>query len=212
MRIIETERDIADGLRAIQRRDPRLKPIVKAAGPIPLRRRTAGYEGLARIVVGQQLSIASAEAIWARFAETFPHFDPVRISRARETTMKAIGLSGAKTRTLRAIAAAQRNGLDFDALATMPGEQAHGRLTEIVGIGPWTADIYLLFCLGHADIFPAGDLALKNAVAAGLALPKRPESDELAELATVWSPWRGVAARLFWAYYRTLRRKEAAPV
>lgn len=212
MRIIETDKDVADGLRAIQRRDPRLKPIVKAAGAIPLRRRVAGYEGLARIVVGQQLSIASADAIWARFAETFPHFDAARISRSRDATMKGIGLSGAKTRTLRAIAAAQRNGLDFNALATMPGEEAHARLTEIHGIGPWTADIYLLFCLGHADIFPAGDLALKNAVAAGLSLPERPETDELAEMAAVWSPWRGVAARLFWAYYRTLRKKEAAPV
>src|SRR5262245_26573002 len=109
MRIIETDKDVADGLRAILRRDPRLKPIVQAAGPIPLRRRVAGYEGLARIVVGQQLSIASADAIWARFADKFPHFDPVRISRARDTTMKSIGLSGAKIRTLRAIAAAERD-------------------------------------------------------------------------------------------------------
>jgi DNA-3-methyladenine glycosylase II len=212
MRIIESYKDIADGLRAIMRRDPRLKPIVKAAGPIPLRRRVAGYEGLARIVVGQQLSIASADAIWNRFAGKFPHFDPVRISRARDPTFRSLGLSGAKTKTLRAIAAAQRNGLDFEALATIPGEEAHARLTEIHGVGPWTADIYLLFCLGHADIFPAGDLALKNAVAAGLALRKRPETNELAEMAAIWSPWRGVAARLFWAYYRTLRKKEAAPV
>ncbi len=213
MRIINTDKDIADGLRVLLRRDPRLKPIVKAAGPIPLRRRVAGYEGLARIVVGQQLSMASADAIWARFADTFPHFDPARIARAGDKKMKGIGLSGAKMRTLRAIAAAARNGLDFDALATMPGEEAHGRLTEIIGIGPWTADIYLLFCLGHADIFPAGDLALKNSVAAGLALPERLETDELAEMAVIWSPWRGVAARLFWAYYRTLRgNKETAPV
>ena len=213
MRIIETDKDIADGLHALVRRDPRLKPIVKAAGPIPLRRRVAGYEGLARIVVGQQLSIASADAIWARFAGKFPHFDPARISRARDVTMKSIGLSGAKIRSLRAIAAAQRDGLDFHALATIPGEEAHGRLTEIHGVGPWTADIYLLFCLGHADIFPAGDLALKNAVAAGLALRERPETDELAAMATIWSPWRGVAARLFWAYYRTLRgNKETVPV
>ena len=115
-------------------------------------------------------------------------------------------------RTLRAAAAASLDGLDLDALAEAPAEEAHARLTAVKGIGPWTADIYLLFCVGHADIFPAGDLALRNAVANafGLALPVGvAEIDAIAER---WSPWRGVAARLFWAYYRAVRQKVAVPV
>jgi DNA-3-methyladenine glycosylase II len=93
----------------------------------------------------------------------------------------------------------------------VPGEEAHARLTQIKGVGPWTADIYLLFSLGHADVFPAGDLALRNSVMEGLALRKTPSIPELAEIATMWSPWRGVAARLFWAYYRVLRNRDATP-
>jgi DNA-3-methyladenine glycosylase II len=211
MRIIKTDKDIAEGLRSLRRRDPRLKPVIQAAGKIPLRRAPSGFEGLAQIVVNQQLSAASAAAIWSRFAKAFPHFDPARVSRARDSTLQSLGLSGAKIRTLRAIAAAQKAGLDIDGLAARPGEEAHALLTQIKGVGPWTADIYLLFCLGHADVFPAGDLALRTSVTAGLALRKMPNINELAELATVWSPWRGVAARLFWAYYRVLRNREAAP-
>ena len=212
MRIIETEEDIAEGLRVLRRRDPRLKPVMKAAGTVPLRRRAAGFEGLARIVIGQQLSIASAEAIWGRFAAAFPGFDPVRVARVGDKKLQAVGLSRAKIKTMRAISVACGDGLDLVALAAMPGEAAHARLTQIAGIGPWTADIYLLFCLGHADVFPAGDLALRNAVTAGLALPERPAADELAAIAAIWSPWRGVAARLFWTYYRTLRgNRETAP-
>lgn len=211
MRIIETEDDIAEGLRSLRRRDPRLRPVIKAAGAIPLRRAPSGFQGLAQIVVNQQLSAASAAAIWSRFAAAFPDFDPVRVARVRDPKLQALGLSGAKIRTLRAISAAVKDGLDISGLAALPGEEAHNRLTQIKGVGPWTADIYLLFCLGHADVFPAGDLALRNSVAAGLALKKMPNINELAELATVWSPWRGVAARLFWAYYRVLRNREAAP-
>jgi DNA-3-methyladenine glycosylase II len=211
MRIIETQDDIAEGLRTLRRRDARLRPIIGAAGPIPLRRMASGFEGLARIVINQQLSAASAAAIWNRFAAAFPHFDPARIARARDEKLKALGLSAAKIRTLRAIAAAQKDGLDMDGLAQLPGAEVHNRLTLIKGVGPWTADIYLLFCLGHADVFPAGDLALRNGVAAGLALRRMPDIDELAEIAMAWSPWRGVAARLFWAYYRVLRNRESAP-
>lgn len=212
MRIIKTDEDIAEGLRSLHRRDPRLRPIIKASGKIPLRRAPSGFEGLAEIVVNQQLSAASAAAIWGRFAKAFPDFDPARVARARDAKMQSFGLSGAKIRTIRAIAAAIKDGLDINALADLPGEVAHEQLTQIKGVGPWTADIYLLFCLGHADVFPAGDLALRNSVMAGLALPETPAIGELEEIAAAWSPWRGVAARLFWAYYRVLRNREAAPI
>jgi DNA-3-methyladenine glycosylase II len=212
MRVIESEKDIADGLDYLAKRDRRLGRVMKLAGSVPLRRRPAGFEGLARIVVGQQVSIASAEAIWGRFERAFPGCAAAAVAAADDTTLKSVGLSGAKMRTLRAVAAALLDGLDLDALAEAPAAEAHARLTALHGIGPWTADIYLLFCLGHADIFPAGDLALRNAVAEGLGLEPPLSVDDVDTIAERWSPWRGVAARLFWAYYRAMRQKAAVPV
>jgi len=212
VRTIETEANIGEGLAWLKRRDRRLSAVIRVAGTVPLRRRPAGMEGLARIVVGQQLSIASAEAIWARFAAAYPACDPAAIAEADPAALARAGLSAAKVRTLKAVAAACADGLDLAALAAMPVADAHGRLTAVKGIGPWTADIYLLFCLGHADIFPAGDLALRNAVADAFKLVPIPTPAELSELAARWSPWRGVAARLFWAYYRARRERAALPV
>src|SRR5262249_38115076 len=128
-----------------------------------------------------------------------------------DATLKAVGLSGAKIKTLRSVAAATLDGLDLDALAEAPAEAAHARLTELPGIGLWTADIYLLFCLGHPDIFPASDLALRNAVAEAFRLDLPARIDEIAAIAERWTPWRGVAARLFWAYYRATRHRAAVP-
>lgn len=212
MRIIASEADIAEGLAALVKSDRRLKEVVRIAGPVPLRRRPAGFAGLARIVVGQQLSIASAEAIWSRFIAAFPDCPVDAVHAASDDALRAPGLSGAKTKTLRAVAAACRDGLDLGGLAALPAEEAHLRLTSVKGIGPWTADIYLLFCLGHADIFPAGDLALRNAVADSLGRTRPLSIGETADIATSWSPWRGVAARLYWAYYRARRDKAALPV
>jgi DNA-3-methyladenine glycosylase II len=212
MRIIESEDDIAEGLAYLAKRDRRLKKVIREAGTVPLRRGIHGLGGLAKIVVSQQLSVASANAIWGRFEALFPDFHAEAILAASEAAFRGAGLSAPKIRTLRAIAEAHRDGLDLDALAELPGEEAHARLTTVKGIGPWTADIYLLFCLGHADIFPEGDLALRNAVAEafGLEIPVPP--DEIARIAGKWSPWRGVAARLFWAYYGARRAKAAVPV
>ena len=212
MRIIETEADIEEGLAHLARRDRRLKKVIRIAGPVPLRRRENGFIGLARIVCAQQLSVASASAIWARFEAAFPGCLPAAIAAADDAALRAAGMSAPKIRTLRAAATACLEGLDFDHLARLPGEAAHARLTEIKGIGPWTADIYLLFCLGHADVFPAGDLALRNAVADALGREPPIPVDELAGIAEKWSPWRGVAARLFWAYFHACRQKGALPV
>lgn len=212
MAVIKSERDIARGLRWLTTADPRLRRVAELAGPVPLRRRTAGFEGLAHIVTGQQLSTQSANAIWTRLTAALPEVSAAAIRAADDSTLRAAGLSAAKMRTLRALAAAVAGGLDLDALAAAPAEAAHAALTAVHGIGPWTADLYLLFCLGHADIFPAGDLALRSAITHGLALGERPSVREAAAMAEPWSPWRGVAARLFWAYYRKLaelRKKES---
>jgi DNA-3-methyladenine glycosylase II len=212
LRVIESEADIAEGLAWLVRRDRRLKPVLRVAGTVPLRRAEPGFAGLARVVIGQQVSTASAEAIWSRFAAAFPEGSPEALAAADEATLRAVGLSGAKIATLRAVAAAVAGGLDLDALAALPGDEAHARLTAIKGIGPWTADVYLLFCLGHADVFPAGDLALRNAVADSFRRDGPVPIAELHAMAEKWSPWRGVAARLFWSYYRARRNMAAAPL
>ena len=212
MRIIDSADDIAEGLDYLARRDRRLHKVIRVAGPVPLRRRPAGFQGLARIVVGQQLSIASAEAIWGRFIAAFPGCPVDAVEAADDNALRAPGLSVAKIKTLRGVASACRDGLDLAALAELPIEEAHQRLTGLKGIGPWSADIYLLFCLGHADIFPAGDLALRNAVAEAFGHESSPSIKEVGDIADKWSPWRGVAARLLWAYYRVKRETAALPV
>ena len=212
MRTIETSDDIAAGLKFLARADGRLKPLMQSAGALAPRRRAPGFAGLARIVVGQQVSVASAEAIWARFVAVFPEITPQAIGRAREPRFREAGLSAPKIRTLRAAATACRDGLDLDALASQPAEAAHAALCAVKGIGPWTADIYLLFCLGHPDIFPAGDLALRIAVADAFGLDPLPRPADLAVLARRWSPWRSVAATVFWAHYSASRKTAKLPV
>ncbi len=208
MRTIETTEDIAEGLAWLAKADKRLRPVIGAAGPLAPRRRAPGFAGLARVVIGQQVSVASADAIWQRFVAVFPEMTAEAVGGARIPRFRKAGLSAPKIRTLRAVAAACRDGLDLDTLAALPADEAHGALTAVTGIGPWTADIYLLFCLGHPDIFPAGDRALQVAVADafGLASPVDPQA--LAVMATRWSPWRSVAATLFWGYY-SVRKKTA---
>jgi DNA-3-methyladenine glycosylase II len=212
MRTIETIDDLNEGLAHLTRVDRRLRPVVRVAGELPLRRSEAGFPGLARIVVGQQLSVASAGAIWSRFTQAFPELTPDKVYRAREPRFRRAGMSAPKIRTLRAVAAACRNGLHLDGLADMAAEDAHARLVAVHGIGPWTADIYLMFCLGHPDVFPVGDLALRAAVAEAFGLESPADPEELATIAEKWSPWRSVAATLFWAWYGARKQRKAVPV
>jgi len=211
-RRIDTEADIAAGLAALIAADPRLAGIIAAAGTPPLRRRPGGFAGIARIVVSQQLSTASAGAIWGRLAAAYDPLTPQALIRARADRLARIGLSAAKIRALKEIAKAIAGGaLDCDALPAMPADAAHRALCAIHGIGPWTADIYLLFCLGHPDAWPAGDLALQEAARLAFALPARPTANEIAALAEPWRPWRAVAARLLWDYYRAVKQRDVAP-
>jgi DNA-3-methyladenine glycosylase II len=212
IRTIETIDDLAEGLAWLSKRDKRLKGVVVAAGGLPLRRRAGGFPGLLRIVVGQQLSVASANAIWTRLEQALPEMNAEAIRRARVARLRKAGMSGPKISTLRAIARAVRDGLDLDALAHAPAEEAHAALTAIHGIGGWTADIYLMFCLGHADIFPAGDLALRNAVADAFGLAKPVSPAAVAGIAAAWSPWRTVAATLFWSSYGAAKSRKPVPV
>jgi DNA-3-methyladenine glycosylase II len=174
-----------------------------------LRQREPGFAGLAHIVCGQQLSTASAAAIWGRLQAAFDPFDAEAIRRARADRLGRLGLSAAKIKTLKHVArelATER--LNLDVLANEDADAAHATLTALPGIGPWTADIYLLFCLGHADAWPAGDLAVQEAVKAGLGLATRPTAKQMIPLAEAWRPLRGAAAHLWWSYYRVLKKRE----
>lgn len=183
------------------------------AGRPPLRRRAPGFEGLCAIVVSQQVSVASARAIESRLLARFAPLDAAALAAAPEEDLRACGLSAPKMRTLRACAEAiLERRLDLDALATGDAEAAHAALTAIRGIGPWTADIYLLFCLGHPDAFPAGDLALQEAARLAFGLKKRPDARRLDALAQAWRPWRAVAARLLWSFYGVAKAREGVGV
>jgi DNA-3-methyladenine glycosylase II len=210
MRIIATEADICAGVKALRRRCATMRHVHDTAGDPPLRRRPGGFEGLARIIVGQQLSIASAAAIWERTAAACRPFEPAALLRLTDTALTGVGLSRPKIRTLRAIATACSNGLDLAALDGVSDADIHTALTEVVGIGPWTADIYIMFCLGRADAWAPGDLALQIAMQRAMALSQRPDKDEMMELAERWRPWRAVAARMRWAYYAALKAKSTA--
>jgi DNA-3-methyladenine glycosylase II len=210
---LETQADVDAGVRALLAQDPRLAPIAAVAGRTPLRRRAGGFAGLAQIIVNQQLSTASATAIWTRLTAAFDPLDPDRIRRARAERLGRLGLSGAKIRAFKAIATAiHKQGLDLDALADLPADDAHRALTALHGVGPWTADIYLLFCLGHADAWPAGDLAVQEAARLGFDLKARPTTKEMGPLAEPWRPLRGVAALLLWSYYRAVKRRDPVPI
>jgi DNA-3-methyladenine glycosylase II len=210
---IHTETDLEAATAHLIAADRRLAAARALAGPLPLRRRPGGFAGLASIVVSQQLSTASASAIWGRLAAALDPLDHAAMLKARTPKLRRVGLSMGKIRTLRAIARAIRDGvLDPDKLVDMPADDAHQLLMQVHGIGPWTADIYLLTCLGHADAWPAGDLALQEATRLALALKARPTTKEMGSLAEAWRPWRGVAARLLWTYYRAVKGRSGAPV
>jgi DNA-3-methyladenine glycosylase II len=193
--------------------DPRLRPVAEKAGAFQLRRREGGFAGLCAIVCGQQLSTASAAAIRDRLFAAFDPFHHEAVRLARTDKLKRLGLSAAKIKSIKAIASAiSKSHIDLHAIANMPADEAHEKLVQLHGIGPWTADIYLLFCLGHADAFPAGDLAVQEAARIGLNLRKRPDAKKLTQIAEAWRPWRGVAAHLWWAYYHVVKRREGVLV
>ncbi|MGF9565636.1 DNA-3-methyladenine glycosylase [Neorhizobium sp. JUb45] len=211
MTIIRDMSDIDAGLVHLVALDPRLETIVAASGAVPLRLSEPGFASLASIIVSQMVSKASAAAIWNRILAEGP-VTPENYLATAPDVAATFGLSRAKAKTLAGLAEAIVAGrVDLDALLQMPPEDAIAALTGLPGIGPWTAEVYLMFCGGHVDVFPSGDVALQAAVAHAFTLEARPSARQLRQLATIWSPWRSVAARLFWAYYATHMRRDALP-
>ncbi|MBR1121498.1 DNA-3-methyladenine glycosylase 2 family protein [Bradyrhizobium lablabi] len=210
---LKTQSDLEDAVHTLVKQDKRLRPVFELTGMPSLRQREPGFAGLAHIICGQQLSTASASAIWGRISAAFDPFDHDAIRKARTDRLGRLGLSAAKIKTLKLLAreiAEER--LNLDVLSNEDADAAHNTLTSHHGIGPWTADVYLLFCLGHGDAWPAGDIAVQEAVKIGLGLKTRPTAKQMAPLAEPWRPLRGAAAHLWWAYYRVLKKREGVAV
>lgn len=186
-RIINGPADIADGLEALVVLDNRLAPVVEKSGPVPLRRQTPGFEGLAQIIVSQMVSKASAAALWSRLLEEAEGCAAERVVTLTDAQCRVIGLSRSKEQTLKLAADAVLSGsLDPQALCRMPAADSVAAMTAIKGIGLWTAEVYLLFCAGHGDIFPAGDVALQSAAGHALGYEERPDQKALRALAALW--------------------------
>ena len=203
-RIIETEDCVAEGAQWLSRAEPRFARALELTGPLPSRRRADGFAALLGAIVSQQVSVAAANAIWGRM-QAAGLTEPEAVLAAGDEAMRAAGLSRQKIRYARALAAAR---IDFARLRDAPTAQVVTELVEVPGIGRWTAEIYAMFSLGRADVFAPADLALQESARLLFELPERPREAALRRMAEDWSPWRAVAARLLWAYYRVEKNRE----
>ena len=202
--------DARAGLDALSARDPDLGRIEKMAGPLPWRQRRPGFPGLLQAIQGQQISNAAAGAIWRRLAALPDALTPRGLLALDDEALRGAGLSRPKIAHSRALAVAYAEGrLDDAALAAMTDDAAIAAISAVRGLGPWTAEVYLLFALQRGDVFPAGDLALAAALADLRGLPARPRTPELRELAQAWRPWRSLAARLLWHHWRHVTGRPA---
>lgn len=204
MRLIETSDCVAEGAAWLAAQDPRFAHALRLTGPLPLRRQPDGFSALLDAITGQQVSVASANAIWARMTAA-GLTEAAGILAASDDDLRAVGLSRQKARYARALAEA---AIDYDALRHAPDDQIIATLTAVSGIGLWTAEIYAMFALGRADVLAAGDLALQEGARILFDLPARPNDRALRAMAAAWQPWRAVAARLLWAYYHVVKSRE----
>ena len=202
---IVTISSLEDIERAVVQLDiPEFHAIHKTCSPVPLRRKPPGFASLLQAIVGQQISVASAAAIWERIQAAGLSCQTA-LAQASEAQLAGLGLSRPKIRYAKALAL---SGLDYERLAVLPDAEVVSRLTAITGIGRWTAEVYALQALGRADVFPHGDLALQEAAKQVFHLPARPSETEMRALAENWAPFRAVAARLLWAYYKHHKSQE----
>jgi DNA-3-methyladenine glycosylase II len=203
-RIIQTLDCVAEGADWLAAREPRFAHAMGLVDPLPLRREADGFAALLRAIVGQQVSVVSARAIWARL-EGVGLTEAAMMAAATDDDLRAAGLSRQKARYGRALAQA---GIDFNALRGVPDADVVKTLIAVPGIGVWTAEIYAMFALGRADVFAPGDLALQEAARMLFGLETRPTDKALRAMAEAWSPWRSVAARILWAYYRVAKERD----
>ncbi len=202
--IIKTDADVAKGAAWLAAHEPRFAYALEKTGPLPLRRRAGGFEHLLNAIIGQQVSIASANAIWDRL-KTAQLVTEARVNTATEDDLRACGLSRQKIAYAKSLA---ETGIDYRALENLADVDVIRTLVQVKGIGSWTAEVYTMFSLGRADVFAPGDLALQEAARELFDLSARPSEKILREMALAWSPWQGVAARALWAYYRVMKDRE----
>ncbi len=203
-RIITCDADVAEGAAWLASTSPHFSNALQATGPLPLRLRADGFDALIGAIISQQVSVASANAMRAKMdAQGLTH--EAAILAAGEDGLRAAGLSRQKIRYALALAQA---GIDYAALRDAPDGDVIKTLTAVPGVGSWTAQIYAMFSLGRADVFAEGDLALQEAAKVLFDLPERPKPKQLAMMAEDWSPWRSVAARALFSYYRVVKQRE----
>jgi DNA-3-methyladenine glycosylase II len=203
-RIIVGPACLEEGADWLARIEPRFAAILPHVLPLPLRLKPDGFGPLLHIIVGQQVSVASANALWSKL-QAADMTTPMAVRSATQDNLRGLGLSQQKARYAHALADAE---LDFDGLHHLPSDKVIKALCAVKGIGMWTAEVYTMFSLGRADIFAPGDLAIQEAAKLLFGLPERPSERTLRKMADAWSPWRSVAARLFWAYHATTKQKD----
>jgi DNA-3-methyladenine glycosylase II len=202
---------LAKAVRSLCRREPRFKPIVKAHGIPSLRAGKAGLEGMLIIVTEQFLSLAAARAIWLRLEARLQPFVPDHILACAQQELVSLGLSNAKAKSFHGLAlAALERRFDHHDLSQMDDEAAQKNLIALPGVGPWTADIYLLSACLRADVWPWGDVALQAAAQDLFKLKTRPDKTKMLALGEDFRPYRAVAARLLWSHYRGLKQMKQA--
>lgn len=204
--LIESDADIATGAEFLVQREPCFAKVVEVHGLPSSRRVENNLASLLKIVTEQLISLKAADAIWRRIETRLHPFEPGEILKFSIEDLQGLGLSRAKARSFQAIAMAIDNGeLNFDSLHQVHDQDVLAKLLALPGIGPWTADIYLLTALGRADACPSGDLALQMAAQDLFAMGGRPTPKAFLARAENWKPWRSVAARLLWSHYRGLK-------
>jgi DNA-3-methyladenine glycosylase II len=203
-RVIFSDACVSEGAEWLAHRDARFATALAEIGPLPLRLKPDGFATLLSAIVSQQVSVASANAIWERLVAA-GMVTPDAVAVVTEEHLRALGLSRQKATYARALAGA---GVDYAALRVMTSNEVVSVLTVVPGIGIWTAEIYAMLSLARADVFAPGDLALQEGARALFGLPERPKEKALRAMAEEWSPWRSVAARILWAYYRVAKNRE----
>lgn len=202
-----TEVSLARAAKQLARRDQDLAGILKRHGPPPLWARRPGFATLVKIILEQQVSLASAAALFTRLKQHTVPFQPVRVLELGETHLKSLGLTRQKTSYCLHLAESIVNKrLRFSQLARMSDAEAKAALMEIKGVGAWSADVYLLMALRRPDVWPINDLALEIAFQKLKSLPHRPNANQLLQIAEAWRPYRSVAARMLWQYYLAKER------
>lgn len=206
-----TDETLPVAVTALTRRDDHFARAVAEAGLPPLRYRPPGFETLLRIIVAQQVSLASAAAIWSRLEELIGEFRPEALLSFEEEELRKAGLSRQKARYARSLAELLAKGeLDLAVIERLDDEEAVACLTRVKGLGRWSAECYLLFSHGRPDVFPAEDVGLMLGLQSLYGLPERPNAKGLRQVAEAWKPYRAVAARLLWHYRRFALRPAGA--